>query len=212
MERMWRQGGVRAGIAIGAAIAFAGIAFGVTVASIPSGAGTISACYAATNGALRVIDYPSHRCARGERLLRWNQASAAGSVPLLALAGTACSGIGGAGTLNLGVTPGTGVVSFTCKVSLKVQSAIALATIDLTAGPPGQVVTQRCLNATSCSLLVPFGSPIQIALTGSTYFKFTCPGFTDPWLGVPDTTRTQWTGTCSKDVLNSNATVIVTKF
>ncbi|HVY11044.1 MAG TPA: hypothetical protein VHB18_12960 [Mycobacteriales bacterium] len=43
-------------------------------ASIPSANGTIYACYAHSNGALRVIDYPSVHCARGETLLKWKGA------------------------------------------------------------------------------------------------------------------------------------------
>ncbi len=210
MERTHRISGLRMGIAVGAAIALLGIAVGVAVASIPAGGGTINACYATSSGALRVIDYPSHHCASGERLLRWNQTSAPGAVPLLALAGTGCAGIGGSGTLYLGVTPGTGTVTFTCRTLLTLQSAIKLTEIDLSAGPPGQALTQQCLNATTCSLLVPYGStPAQANFIAPVDIAFTCPGDTVASTGSPDIARTHFSGICQGITLNVDRTVVV---
>jgi hypothetical protein len=213
MERTPKTAGLRVGIAVGAAIALLGIAFGVTVASIPATGGTISACYTTSTGALRVIDYPSHRCTSRERLLRWNQTSAAGAVPPVAIAGTACSGIGGGGTIYVDVTPGTGVVTLICKTLLMVQSTVKLTLITLSAGPPGQgEFTQQCENTTSCSLLVPFGlTPAQITMNADTDFTYTCPGSIMS-TGVPDTTRTHFLGFCSGLSMNANRTLIVSKF
>jgi hypothetical protein len=211
MERTPKTLGLRAGIAVGAAIALLGIVFGVTVASIPASGGTISACYKITSGALRVIDYPSHHCVSGERMLRWNQSS--GPAPLSALVGMPCSGVGAGGTLYLDVTPETGVVTLTCKTLLKVQSAVKLSLIVLTVGPPGQAqVTRQCENATSCSLTVPFGSTsAQITMNGPTDFSYTCPGSTLS-TGVPDATRTNFFGTCPALTMNADRTLVVTKF
>src|SRR5918996_4408039 len=67
---MWRWKAVAAvTVCVGLAIG------GVAIASIPSSSGTISACYAKSNGVLRVIDAEaSGSCeANKELLLSWNQ-------------------------------------------------------------------------------------------------------------------------------------------
>lgn len=210
MERTWKISGLRVGTAVGAAIALVGIAFGVTLASIPATAGTINACYNTSTGALRVIDYPSHHCATGERTLRWNQTSVAGAVSLVALAGTSCSGIGGAGTLYLDVTPGTGAVTLTCETLLTVQSGIMLTEIDLSTSPTGQGLTQRCLNTSRCSLRVPYGATAQIAIIASRDVAFTCPGDSVVSTGTPDTTHSQFSGSCPGFALSADRTMAVT--
>jgi hypothetical protein len=88
----------------------------VTTASIPAGGGAINACYSTTTGALRVIDYPSHRCVHGERFLRWYQGSAPSIVsPLAAMQGSACVVSGANGTLAVDVNATTGAVTIQCK-------------------------------------------------------------------------------------------------
>ena len=64
MERTWRTTGLRAGIAIGTAIALIGIAIGVAVASIPATNGAITGCYKVSTGALRVDRLPLRNDAR----------------------------------------------------------------------------------------------------------------------------------------------------
>jgi hypothetical protein len=199
-------GGLKIGIVIVAAIGLLGFGAGATLASIPASAGTINACYSTATGALRVIDYPSHHCTRGERLLRWNQTSAAGSVPLLALEGTACSAIGGQGTVYVDVTAGTGAVTITCKTLLSVHSAVTLTTIDLSAGPS---LTSACSNATSCSLLVPYGTTSgQVTITSTADFLYTCPGARAA-PGTPDVTRTHYLGVCLGITMTGDQVVVV---
>jgi len=192
---------------IGAAIGLLGFGVGATLASIPASAGTINACYSTTTGALRVIDYPSHHCTSGERFLRWNQTSAAGAVPLLALEGTACSAIGGQGTVYVDVTQGTGAVTMTCKTLLSVHSAVTLTTIDLSAGP---TLTQECANAKTCQLLAPYGTTsAQVTITSVADFSYTCPGArTAP--GTPDVTRTHYLGVCLGIAMTGDRAVVVT--
>jgi hypothetical protein len=209
MTRVRVSGGLRAGVVIGAAIALLGFGVGATVASIPASAGTINACYSTATGALRVIDYPSHHCASGERLLRWNQASTAGAVPLLALQGTACSAVGAEGEVYVDVAQGTGAVTFTCKTLLSVQSTVKLATIDLLAYPSGQPPARECLNATSCSVPLPYGwTSAQVIMTADTDFLYTCPGaLAEP--GNPNVTRTIFHASCSGITMGNDQTVAV---
>jgi hypothetical protein len=116
MVSMRLPSGLKAGIVIGAAIGLLGFGVSATVASIPASAGAINACYSTTTGALRVIDYPSHHCVRGERLLRWFQGSPPSSVsPIAALQGSACVVSGVNGTLAVDVNSATGVVTMKCE-------------------------------------------------------------------------------------------------
>jgi hypothetical protein len=56
-----------------AAVAMIAIGGSVVLAAIPTGGGTIYACYSKTTGAMRVVNYPTVRCASSERLLSWTQ-------------------------------------------------------------------------------------------------------------------------------------------
>ena len=64
--------GARIGVVAGSVIALLGLSIGVAVGSIPGNFNYINACRALDDGALRVIDYPSQHCKRGEAFLRWN--------------------------------------------------------------------------------------------------------------------------------------------
>jgi len=57
-------------LAVLAAFAFGG---SVVLAAIPTGGGTIYACYGKSSGAMRVVNYPSVKCTSSERLLSWTQ-------------------------------------------------------------------------------------------------------------------------------------------
>ena len=204
-----RVSGLKAGLVIGTTIALLGIGVGVTMASIPASGGTINACYSTATGALRVIDYPSHHCGSGERLLRWNQTTVAGAVPLLAMQGTACSSIGAAGKLTLGVDPGTGQVTFTCKTQLTVKGGVMLAKIDILAGPSGPPA-QECLNAMSCSVSLPYGlTDAQVNISAATAFTYTCPGGIFPESAYTDVTRTIYLASCTGISTNTDQTVLV---
>src|SRR4051812_29830484 len=65
----WSVVGAMVVLAVGAAIA---------VAAIPGPGGVITGCYAAANGALRVID-SSASCAGGETRITWNQKGPTGA-------------------------------------------------------------------------------------------------------------------------------------
>ena len=56
-----------------AAVAMLALGGSVVLAAIPSGGGMIYACYSKTTGAMRVVNYPTVRCASSERLLSWTQ-------------------------------------------------------------------------------------------------------------------------------------------
>jgi hypothetical protein len=56
-----------------AVVATFAIGGSVVLAAIPSSGGTIYACYGKTTGAMRVVNYPTVRCASTERLLSWTQ-------------------------------------------------------------------------------------------------------------------------------------------
>src|SRR5215471_13988932 len=64
-----------AAVAFGLVLTLAG--GGAALATIPDG-GTINACYANGNGAVRVIDAPSDQCKASESPLSWNQTPAQG--------------------------------------------------------------------------------------------------------------------------------------
>ena len=51
----------------------AAVGWGIAQASVPSAGGTFYACSAKSNGALRVIDYPSKKCTSKEKLLSWQR-------------------------------------------------------------------------------------------------------------------------------------------
>ena len=63
---------VRPGMVLGTIVAIG--AFGIAAAAIPSGDGTIYACFHTTSGAVRVIDREAGAtCASGEKLISWSQ-------------------------------------------------------------------------------------------------------------------------------------------
>lgn len=64
--------GARIGTVVGSTIALLGLSIGVAVGSIPGDYNYINACRDKDDGALRVIDYPTEHCKRGEAFLRWN--------------------------------------------------------------------------------------------------------------------------------------------
>ena len=67
------------GLALGSIAAAAALG-GVAVAAIPSASGTIRACYAQADGAVRVIDPAAgESCTRREKALRWNVRGPAGA-------------------------------------------------------------------------------------------------------------------------------------
>ena len=51
----------------------AALGWGIAQATVPSAGGTFYACSAKSNGALRVIDYPSKKCTSKETLLSWQR-------------------------------------------------------------------------------------------------------------------------------------------
>jgi hypothetical protein len=51
---------------------------GLAIAAVPDSRGRIAACYAKTSGKLRLLVKGS-KCARGERMIRWNQRGPAGA-------------------------------------------------------------------------------------------------------------------------------------
>ncbi len=75
---MGRTRRTRVAIALGTAIALAGLAIGIAAGSIPGAGNVITGCYNKTTGSLRVIDYPTAKCASWETMLTWNQAGPAG--------------------------------------------------------------------------------------------------------------------------------------
>ncbi len=104
-------------------------------------------------------------------------------------------------------------MSLTCKTLLKAQSTVKLTPVTLSAGPPGQAeITQQCENATSCSVLVPFGvTSGQITMNAGTDLTYTCPGSSIS-TGVADLTRTHYWGTCPEITMNTDVTLAVSKF
>jgi hypothetical protein len=207
MALMHRPTGLKAGIAIGAAIALVGVLMGIAVASIPAGNGTISACYSSTTGALRVIDSPSKHCGSGEKPIRWNQS---GPASLAALEGTPCTlPATHDATLHVDVSPVGGNVTFQCSIVLRVTSTVTLSRIVLQiASVPA--TQNECDNAKSCSLAVPLGTPdAKVQLFASADFKFACPGAT-PQGASPDLSRTLYTAECLMINMSSVRTATVT--
>lgn len=68
--RTWLTRRVVVVLAVVAMLALGG---SVVLGAIPSGGGTIYACYAKTTGALRVVNYPTVKCASSEKMLSWTQ-------------------------------------------------------------------------------------------------------------------------------------------
>ena len=68
--RTWQA---RRMVVVLAAVAMLALGGSVVLAAIPSGGGMIYACYNKTTGAMRVVNYPTVRCASSERLLSWTQ-------------------------------------------------------------------------------------------------------------------------------------------
>ena len=208
MVRLHRPGGFKAGIAIGAALALVGVLFGVAVASIPSSAGVISACYNTKTGALRVIDAPSKRCGSGERPLSWQKNGPAPVVP--SLGNLACSPTPViTGTLYTEVDPVTGVVTLKCFTTLKVVSNVLLSRIVLQSSyaPDAHL---ECLDTKVCSFALPPGTTDADALIYSSVpFHITCPGAAVQG-SFFDTTHTISIGRCQNVKMTSSRTVTIT--
>jgi len=207
MELTRRTGGLRAGIAIGIAIAMLGIALSVTVASIPAAGGAINSCYSTRTGALRVIDYPKQHCVSGERFLRWNQT---GPSNVAALRGTPCTaGAGTGGTLAVTVSPTDGVVSMQCMTVLSVASSVTLDRIilanGLTTGPP----VKECLVVNACAASYPLGSTTaSVELFAGSPFGYTCPGVVTKRSTTLD--AHMQLGECPDVAMTTNRVVLVT--
>jgi hypothetical protein len=56
-----------------AALIVLAVGVGSAIAAIPNGGSTYYACLVKNTGAVRLINYPRVKCARGERLIKWNQ-------------------------------------------------------------------------------------------------------------------------------------------
>jgi hypothetical protein len=207
MARLHRPSGLKAGIAIGAALALVGVLFGVAVASIPSSTGVISACYSTSTGALRVIDAPSKHCVSGERALSWNKNAPAPVIP--SLGDLSCSPTPViTGTLFTEVDPVTGVVTLKCFTALKVTSNVVLSRIVLqsSTSPDAQ---QDCLDSKVCSFALPPGTTDADALIYSSVpFHITCPGAAVQG-SFFDTTHTINIGRCQNVKMTSSKTVVV---
>ncbi len=178
---------------------------GVTGASIPAANGAINGCYNTTTGALRVIDYPTKRCVRGERFLRWNQT---GPANLAALQNTPCTaGTGTAGSLSATVSPANGIVTLQCMTRLSVSSTVTMTRIvlwtDSLTGPPTE-----CQTATSCSQAYGLGTTnAYVQLWASAAFSYTCPG-AQQLRSIPIQSNLQM-GECRSVVMNTNRSVAV---
>ncbi len=208
MARLHRPTGFKAGIAIGAALALCGVLFGVTVASIPSSAGVINACYSTKTGALRVIDAPGKHCVTGERPLSWTKSvpASAVSTPLGGLPCALTPDI--TGTLNAAIDPSTGLVTLRClATTLSVVSNVALTRIELQT--PLHPIPHVCLNAKTCSLSLPPGSVASAIIYASVPFHITCPGAVTQGSGF-DTTHTINWNQCLNVTLTSSETVTIT--
>ena len=209
MRRIQRPDGLKAGIAIGAALALVGVLMGVAVASIPAGSGTINGCYSTKTGALRVIDYPSKRCVAGERFLRWNQTGPA-AVPLQAtLQGSPCTlSDGGTATILVEVER-DGKVTLKCWPVLAVNSTPTLAKIVLDSAT-STIAEKTCENAKTCSVAFPPGTPdAHLLIYADAAFRYQCPGgfATTSFF---DVARTRHMGECVGIVMSTNRTVTVT--
>jgi hypothetical protein len=196
----------RFAVAIGMAVALLGVGIGVTVASIPASNGTINTCYSTRTGELRVIDYPSKRCASGERFLRWNQT---GPSNIAALRGTPCTAGGStAGTLTVNVSATDGQVSMQCRTVLSVTSALALDRIDFANGSPNAIV-KECAVAAACAASYPLGTAtasVHLYLTSP--FGYTCPGG-QPTRSHALAAQIQY-GECLNIAMTVNRAVVVT--
>jgi len=206
MSQLARPRGFRTGIAVGAAIALLGVAIGISAASIPSANGSIYACVTASTGALRVINYPSRHCSSTEKLLRWNQADAPGTVQLSALEGTACSVATKQAVLHTHVDPASGVVTLRCDSTLRVDGPVVMSKIVLSSVSAGS--SKECHNAKACSLELPFGTLDGVAeLYSDAAFEYQCPGATRQGSYV-DVTRTIFQAQCSSVTLTGDKTVL----
>ena len=207
MVRLRRPSGLKAGIAIGTAIALVGFLFGIAVASIPSSSGVISACYSTRTGALRVIDAPSKHCVSGERALSWNKTAPA--PPALAVGDLACSPTPViTGTLYTDVDPVTGVVTLRCFTTLKVSSNVVLSQIFLQVSSDPSA-HHDCTNAKVCSFALPPGTTDADAMVYSTVpFHITCPGMAVQG-SFFDASHTINVGRCQNVKMTSSKTVLV---
>jgi len=71
--------------------------------AIPNAGGTYSACLTKASGAVKVINYPKVKCAKGQRLIKWNQKGPAGA-PGAAGAQGAAGATGAAGITKINLT------------------------------------------------------------------------------------------------------------
>jgi hypothetical protein len=62
-----------------AALIVLAMGVGSAIAAIPTRNGTYYACLTKGSGTVTLINYPNEKCARGERLIHWNQQGPAGS-------------------------------------------------------------------------------------------------------------------------------------
>lgn len=201
-----RPHGFIAGIALGAAIALLGLGIGVGVASIPAANGSIYGCANNTTGALRVINYPSKRCASSEKLLRWNAADAPAKVSLGALEGTPCRiAPNEVAFLHYDINIASGLVQLRCVSTLRVAGSATFTKILISSGSAGASI--ECDNAKACSLRLPFGTPdAQVLLFASADFDYTCPGAARQG-SYPDVSRVVWQGQCLSIALSGDKSV-----
>lgn len=206
-----RFNGLKAGVAVGSAIALVGILIGVAVASIPSSTGVISGCYSTKTGALRVIDYPTKRCVSGERLIRWDKARTATPAPppLTAVDGSPCTLLdGSSATLHVEVTR-DGTVSLKCWPMLRITSAITASRILITSETAPQA-DRTCDNTRACSTAFPPGtSDVHLVVYAATPFAYTCPGLART-TSFFDLARSVNMGECVDISMPANRTIAVT--
>jgi hypothetical protein len=207
MERTRTTTGLRAGIAIGTAIALIGIAIGVTVASVPASNGAITGCYKVSSGALRVIDYPAQRCVSGERQVRWNQA---GPSNVAAMRSTPCTaGPGTAGALAVTISATNGDVSLQCQTVLSVAGSVTFDRIDFANGIETSPLVKVCGATKACSAAYGLGTPnASVHLLSGSSFGYTCPGGVAK-RSIPLDKATQH-GECPNVLMTVNRAVVVT--
>jgi hypothetical protein len=207
MARLQRPSGLRAGIAVGTAIALVGFLFGVAVASIPSSSGVISACYSTKTGALRIIDAPSKHCVSGERALSWTKSAPAPAVP--SVGDLACSPTPAtSGTLFTEVDPYSGVVTLKCLMVLRVSSSLVLSQVSMQSNLSAEA-HHDCSNTKTCTFALPPGTTdAEVLMYASVPFHFTCPG-TAVQGSFFDQAHSINVGRCQNVKINSSKTVIV---
>jgi len=78
MERPWSVPIISALVAL-LAVVLVAPGQGPAEGAIPNKGGTFSACLTKSTGAVRIINYPKVKCAKGQRLIRWNAKGQAGA-------------------------------------------------------------------------------------------------------------------------------------